>query len=436
MSYEANSNAAGLYPVDANEQTFRKVTLHLVPFFCLCYFAAYLDRINVGLAKLQMVADLGFSETVYGLGAGLFFIGYIICEIPSNVIMQKMGARIWIARIMVTWGLLSGATMFVTTPTQFYVLRFLLGVAEAGFYPGVLLYLTQWFPSYKRSKIMASFLIGLPLASMLGSPVSGWILQFSAGLGGLKGWQWLFVLEAIPSVALGVIVLLYLPNTVEKAKWLSDDEKRALTQALRADTHGHTKHSMADAFRSGRVWLLGLIDMCLMMAIYAIGFWLPTIIRESGVQSPGEIGLLSAIPSAAAIVAMYLVGLRSDAMRERRWHIIVPMLVSAIGLSASTMFVHNTSATVLAFTIATAGVIAALPAFWCLPGTFLTGTAAAAGIALIASMANVGGFAATYLIGWLKDLTHSSTAGLLFFASFQLLGAVLVWTLPAKEVNR
>ena len=245
-----------------------------------------------------------------------------------------------------------------------------------------------------------------------------------------------FVLEAIPSVALGVIVLMYLPNTVEKAKWLSDDEKRALTQALRADTLGHTRHSMADAFRSARVWLLGLIDMCLMMAIYAIGFWLPSIIRDSGVQSPGEIGLLSAIPSAVAIVAMYFVGLRSDAMRERRWHIIVPMLLSAIGLSVSTMFVHNTSATVFAFTIATAGVIAALPAFWCLPGTFLTGTAAAAGIALIASMANVGGFAATYLIGWLKDLTHSSTAGLLFFAIFQVIGAALVWSLPAKEVNR
>lgn len=436
MSSQATPNLRTMEVPDSNASLFRKVALRLVPFFCICYFAAYLDRINVGLAKLQMVADLGFSETVYGLGAGLFFIGYILCEVPSNILMQKVGARMWIARIMVTWGLLSAATMFVKTPTQFYVLRFMLGVAEAGFYPGVLLYLTQWFPSYRRSKVMASFLIGLPLASMLGSPASGWILQFSTGLGGLKGWQWLFVIEALPSIALGILVLIYLPDTVASAKWLTDAEKRELSETLRADGRGHTKHSIGDAFRSGRVWLLGVIDMCLMMAIYAIGFWLPSLIRESGVQSVSTIGLLTAIPSAVAIVAMYLVGLRSDSRRERRWHIIVPLLVSAVGLSASTLFQYNTGATVVLFTVATAGVIAALPAFWCLPGTFLSGTAAAAGIALIASMANVGGFAATYLIGWLRDATHSSAAGVLFFAAFLLFGAALVWTLPAHEVNR
>lgn len=436
MSSQANTNLRTIDVPDSNAQLFRRVTLRLVPFFCICYFAAYLDRINIGLAKLQMLTDLGFSETVYGLGASLFFVGYILCEVPSNVLMQKIGARVWIARIMVTWGLLSAATMFVKTPTQFYVLRFMLGVAEAGFYPGVLLYLTQWFPSYRRSKVMASFLIGLPLASVLGSPVSGWILQFSSGFGGLRGWQWLFVLEALPSIALGILVLIYLPNSVGSAKWLTKTEKRELAEMLRADGRNSTKHSMHDALRSGRVWLLGAIDMCLMMAIYAIGFWLPSLIRESGVRSTSDIGLLSAIPSAVAIVAMYVVGSRSDRRRERRWHIIIPMLVSAIGLSVSTAVPHNTAATVLFFTVATAGVIAALPAFWCLPGTFLSGTAAAAGIAMIASMANIGGFAATYLIGWLKETTHSSTAGVLFFASFLVLGAALVWTLPAREVNQ
>jgi MFS family permease len=435
MSSPANTNLHTVEESDTSAALFRKIAIRLVPFFCICYFAAYLDRINVGLAKLQMVADLGFSETVYGLGAGLFFVGYTLCEVPSNLLMQKVGARVWIARIMITWGLISAATMFARTPMQFYVLRFLLGIAEAGFYPGVMLYLTQWFPSYRRSKVMASFLIGLPLASVLGSPISGWILQFSSGLGGLKGWQWLFVLEAIPSVVLGVVTLLYLPSTVRSAKWLSESEKLEVEEALRDDRRD-TRHSLGDAFRSGRVWLLGAIDMCLMMAIYAIGFWLPSLIRESGVQSTGEIGLLSAIPSAIAIVALYAVGHHSDLRRERRWHIIIPMLTSAIALSASTMFAHNTVATITFFSVATAGVIAALPAFWCLPGTFLSGTAVAAGLAMIASMSNVGGFAATYLIGWLKDATHSSTVGVLFFASFLLLGAVLVWTLPAREVNR
>lgn len=438
MSYQYNQSIAGVVGSAASkeQETYRKVTWRIIPFFCLCYLAAYLDRINVGLAKLQMASDLGFSEVVYGLGAGLFFIGYILFEVPSNLLLQKMGARLWIARIMITWGLLSGATMFVATPMQFYVLRFLLGVAEAGFFPGVLLYLTYWYPTHKRSKIMAIFLVGLPMASMIGNPISGWIMTAFDGLHGWAGWQWLFFLEAIPSVALGIMVFVYLPNNIDSAKWLAQDEKKILHDNLKQDTLAEQHHSLWAAFSSGRVWLLGVIDMFLMMSTYAIGFWLPTLIRDTGVRDTFDIGLLTAIPHAFAIVALILNGISSDRHRERRWHIVVPMLIGALGLSLTTLYTTNLTATVILFTIANVGILATFPVFWCLPATFLTGRAAAAGIALIASIANVGGFAATYLLGWLKQATDSPSAGLLAFAACLVLGCLMVLALPAKTVNR
>lgn len=440
MSYQYNQSIPGVVEgtmTGSKEQdTYRKVTWRIVPFFCLCYLAAYLDRINVGLAKLQMAGALGFSEVVYGLGAGLFFIGYIMFEVPSNLLLQKMGARLWIARIMITWGLLSGATMFVTTPMQFYVLRFLLGVAEAGFFPGVLLYLTYWYPTHKRSKIMAIFLVGLPLASMIGNPISGWIMTSFAGLYGWAGWQWLFFLEAIPSVLLGIMVFSYLPNSIEAAKWLSTNEKKILSDNLKKDTLAEQHHSLWAALSSGRVWLLGVIDMFLMMSTYAIGFWLPTLIRDTGVRDTLDIGLLTAIPHAFAIVALLANGISSDRHRERRWHIVIPMLVGAIGLSLTTLYTSNLTATVILFTIANVGIVATFPVFWCLPSTFLTGRAAAAGIALIASIANVGGFAATFLLGWLKQATDSPSAGLLAFSACLVIGCFLVLSLPAKTVNR
>ncbi|MBB1633688.1 MFS transporter [Cupriavidus sp. UME77] len=436
MSYQYPDGAAGVLPAATEPDIYRKVTWRLIPFFCACYLAAYLDRINVGLAKLQMLDDLHFSETIYGLGAGLFFVGYILFEVPSNLVLQKVGARLWIARIMVTWGLLSGATMFVTTPTQFYVLRFLLGAAEAGFLPGVLLYLTYWFPTHKRSKIIALFMMGLPLASMIGSPLSGWIMTAFAGMHGWAGWQWLFFLEAIPSVLLGVMVFIYLPNGIKDAKWLQADEKRTLQRNLDTDVLVENNHSLMAAFADRRVWMLGLIDMCLLMGTYSIGFWMPTIIRDSGVASPLHIGLLTAIPHAAAVIGMLLNGAHSDKTRERRWHIVLPTLAGAAGLVGSTFVTGSTSATLVMLTVANVGIVATFPVFWCLPSTFLSGTAAAAGIALACSVANLGGFAATYLLGWLKDTFHSPSAGLILFAGCLVASCFLVLAMPAKVVNR
>lgn len=436
MSQQYQASITTAVVSDETRDAYRKVTWRIIPFFCLCYMSAYLDRINIGLAKLQMLGDLGFSETVYGLGAGLFFIGYIIFEVPSNLVLQKMGARLWIARIMITWALLSAATMFVTTPMQFYALRFFLGVAEAGFFPGVLLYLTYWYPTHRRSKILAMFLMGLPMASLFGGPLSGWIMTAFAGVHDMTGWQWLFLLEAIPSLLLGLLVFSYLPNSIESAKWLSREEKKILGDNLKQDVLNEQRHSLWDALSSGRVWLLGIIDMCLMMSTYAISFWLPTIIRDSGVKSTLDIGLLTAIPNFLAIVALLANGISSDKYRERRWHIVIPMLIGAIGLSLSTLFTDNATVTVILFTLANVGIVATFPVFWCLPGTFLTGSAAAAGLALIASIANFGGVLATYLLGWLKDITHSSTVGMLLFAGCLMFGCLLVFSLPAKTVNR
>ena len=421
---------------DELQDAYRKVTWRLVPFFCLCYLAAYLDRINVGLAKLQMLSDLGFSEAVYGLGAGLFFIGYILFEVPSNLVLAKMGARLWIARIMITWGLISGATYLVTTPTQFYVLRFLLGVAEAGFFPGVMLYLTYWYPTHQRSRIMAMFLMGLPMASLVGGPLSGWIMTAFAGTLGYAGWQWLFVLEAIPSVLLGVLCLTYLPNRIEAAKWLSPREKLLLRDSLDNDQLAESHHSLWAALSSGRVWLLGLIDLSLMMSVYAISFWLPTIMRDAGVRDTLHIGLLTAIPNALAILALLMNGASSDRLRERRWHIVVPAFIGATGMALSTLFSDNIALTITMFALATAGITATFPVFWCLPATFLTGPAAAAGIALIASIASFGGFAATYILGWLRDVTHGSSTGILLFAGCLLVGCALTLALPKHVVNR
>jgi MFS family permease len=438
MSTPFINTARGTLHTDAQaeRELYRKLTWRLIPFFCLCYFSAYLDRVNVGLAKLQMLDALHFSDTVYGLGAGLFFVGYILFEVPSNLILQKVGAKLWIARIMVTWGILSGLTMLVKTPGQFYTLRFLLGVAEAGFLPGVLLYLTNWFPDARRSKIIALFMMGLPLSSLVGGPLSGWILTFFDGMHGWQGWQWLFGIEALPSIVLGVLVFFYLPNTVDSAKFLDTDERQRLKHDLAQESHEGKRHRLRDAFTDPKVWALGLIDLCVLLGTYAISFWMPTIIRDSGVKSALEIGMLTAIPNALAVVMMLVTGASSDKYRERRWHIVVPFACTAFGLIASTFFSGNTAITVILLSIANAGVAAAMPVVWALPSTFLRGTAAAAGIAFACSIANLGGFASTYVLGWMKDWTHSMSAGLITFGICMLAGCLLVLAMPKSIVNR
>jgi MFS family permease len=415
---------------------YRKLTLRIAPFLCLCFFAAFLDRVNVGIAKLQMLDSLGFSETVYGLGAGLFFVGYILFEVPSNLILQKVGARFWIARIMVTWGILSGLTMFVKTPGQFYVARFLLGLAEAGFLPGALLYLTYWFPDARRGRIVALFMVGLPMSSLLGAPLSGWILSSFDGVQGLQGWQWLFALEALPSVVLGVLVYTFLPGKYHNARFLTPVELALLTQDIGTDQEQKKGHQLGQAFSDPKVWAVGYLDLCILLCFYSISFWMPTMLREAGVRSPSEIGALVAIPNALAVVMVLVTGISSDRFRERRWHVAVPFLCSAIGLIASAFCSGSIVATVVVLSLANAGAAAAMPVVWSLPSTFLKGTAAAAGIAFACSIANLGGFASTYFLGWLKDQTHSMSAGVITFGVCLLAGCALALVMPKRIVNR
>ncbi|QKJ86863.1 MFS transporter [Paramixta manurensis] len=423
---------------EGSQAIYRKITWKLIPFLCLCYLAAYLDRINIGLAKLQMASQLQLSEAAFGFGAGLFFVGYILFEVPSNLILQRVGARMWIARIMITWGLLSAGTLFVTTPMQFYVIRFFLGVAEAGFLPGVLFYLTKWFPSYRRSRIIALFMIGLPLSSVIGGPLSGWIMSNFDQTHGMHGWQWLFLLEGIPSMLLGVLTFWVLPDTVEKAAWLSESEKAQVARELDSDDAeaSHAKHHFRDGFFNLKVWMLGGIDFSILLSAYAMGFWMPTFIKNAGVTDISHIGMLTALPSIAALFGMLFIGASSDRFRERRWHIIVPFIIGAVSMGVSTFFSHNVFATVLLFSIAQAAIIGAVPVFFSLPGTFLKGTAAATGFALACSVANIAGLVSNSIMGLALDLTGSSGGALWVFAVCLLLSSLLVVALPAKLVNR
>ncbi|WP_447779613.1 MFS transporter [Variovorax boronicumulans] len=427
-------------PVDAalEKRAYAKVFWRLVPFLMLCYVVAYLDRVNVGFAKLQMGADLGFSETVFGLGAGIFFLGYFLFEVPSNLLLNRVGARVWIARIMITWGLLSACFVFVETPTSFYVLRFLLGVAEAGFYPGVILYLTHWYPSHRRARIIAVFMSAIPVAGIFGNPLSGWIMDAFHGVSSMHGWQWMFIIEAIPAVLVGVMVLLYLDNGIAHARWLSPEEKQLLQREVARDqAHGAKgPHSVGAMFRDARVWWMALIYFAFVMGQYALTFWLPTLVKATGVQGNFNIGLLSAIPFLCAIVAMNLFGRSADARRERRWHLIIPAMMGAVGFTVAASYTQNTVVSLTFLSLAAAGVLTCAPLFWSLPTAFLSGTAAAAGIAVINSVGNLAGFVSPYLIGYLKDLTGSTQIGMYVLAGALVLGAIGVWLTPKQLVNR
>jgi D-galactonate transporter len=426
----------GATTIDEATKAYSKVTWRLLPFLFLCYVFAYLDRVNVGFAKLQMMSDLGLSEAVYGMGAGVFFAGYLMFEVPSNIVMLKVGARAWIARIMVTWGLISAAMMFVTSPTSFYILRFLLGVAEAGFFPAILLYLTYWFPSGRRGKVTALFMTGIPMSGVIGGPLSGLIMGTMDKVGGYHSWQWVFVLEAIPTIILGCMAWFYLDDRVTDAKWLSEEQKSLIAHDLSQDQQGKHLHSLRDGLVNPRVWLLSAIYLFFTMGLYAISFWLPTIIKASGVSKPFDIGLLTMIPYAAATVTMILVGRSSDARGERRWHLALAGIAGAVGLTWSAAYADNTAVAMLALTLATMGIITTISQFWLLPPAILTGTAAAAGIALANSIGSVSGMIAPYMLGVVKTMTNSTNAGVIAIACCLLVGCVLVFRVPAKAVNR
>ncbi len=421
----------------ASEMIYKKVALRLVPFLCICYLAAYLDRVNVGFAKLQMLNDLSFSNTIYGIGAGIFFLGYVIFEVPSNILMHKVGAKLWIARIMISWGMIGAAMAFVKTPTQFYILRFLLGVAEAGFIPGVLLYLTYWFPAAWRGRIIALFLAAIPMSNIIGGPLSGWILSTFADAGGLRGWQWLFIVETVPSILLGFVILKYLDNRVADAKWLSDEEKQFIETQVQDEAAASAEHSGAmDALKNGRVWLLGVAYFGIASSIYVTSFWMPTLIKQLGVNDPQQIGWLVAIPYAVAIVTMVWCNVSADRHGERRWHTAIPCLLTAAGLAFSATPQLSLVPAMVGLTFAAAGASTTQASFWSLPPSFLTGAAAAAGIALINSLGNIAGMASTSLVGWMTDLTGTPNSSLYLFAAFAVAAAAMVLMLPKAVVNK
>jgi len=421
---------------DAESQLYSKVTWRLLPILFACYVAAYLDRVNVGFAKLQMLHDLGFSETVYGLGAGIFFIGYFLFEVPSNIILHKVGARVWIARVMVTWAMISAAMVFVTSPTLFYVLRFFLGAAEAGLFPGVILYLTYWYPSNRRGGIIALFMTGIPIAGVVGGPISGWIMSSLPGVQGLTGWQWMFLLEALPSLVLGGVILFALDDGIAKASWLSTEEKSILHRNIERDRQGAPAHALRDGFTNPRVWQLCGIYFFFIMGLYGVGFWLPTLIKGAGVADPLTIGFLTVLPYAAAAIGMVICGRLSDAARERRWHIVIPGAIGTVGWLASIWFAQDIAVAEITLTFATTGVLVTLAQFWCLPTAVLAGAAAASGIAVINSVGNLAGFVSPYAIGWIIDVTHSTTMGVYTLAGCLLAGSVLVLTMPSRLVDR
>jgi ACS family tartrate transporter-like MFS transporter len=414
-------------------RALRKVTLRIVPFVMLLYFIAFIDRVNIGFAALTMNKDLGFSPTVFGFGAGIFFLGYFLFEVPSNLVLDKVGARIWIARVMITWGLISGAMAFVQGPNSFYALRFLLGAAEAGFFPGIILYLSYWFPARQRAAVTAIFMAAAPLSTVLGSPVSGALLEMH-GVLGLSGWQWMFIVEAVPAIILGVVVLFYMTDRPEKAKWLRDDERNWLVTTMNAEAAkkaGTASHSVWRGLADPRVIALSLVYFGTSAGLYTLGIWAPQIIKEFGLSSL-QVGFLNALPGIVAIVAMVLWARHSDRSGERTWHVVGACLLASLGLVLAG-FAGSVLAVLLALTLVNIGISSAKPPLWSMPTMFLSGSAAAAGIATINSIGNLGGFVGPAMIGWIKDLTGSFQGGLLFVAGLLVLSAILTLALARSQ---
>lgn len=414
---------------DIEKSTMRAVSVRILPFLILAYFICVLDRVNVSFAALTMNADLAFTPLIYAWGAGIFFIGYFILEVPSNIALHHFGARRWIARIMVTWGLVSASMAFVSGPNSFYALRFLLGVAEAGFFPGIILYLTYWYPAKYRARVMSAFIIGAPLSAVFGGPVSGLLLEMNNILG-LKGWQWLFIVEGIPASILGVIAFFYLTDRPSDTKWLAPEQKRWLETRLDSERSAKDEANhmtLLQVLKSPKVLALSLVYFGLLAGLYGIQFWLPQIVKGFGLTNV-QTGFVAALPFAFGTIAMYLWGRRSDRVQERVWHIAAPLFVTAAALVASA-YAGSLPLTMMALIVAAVGGFAAFGLFWTLPTALLTGVAAAGGIALINSIGSLAGFGGPYLIGWVKELTGSTITGLLVLAVLPAVAALLVLVL-------
>ena len=430
--------------MDINEQSSivksmdRKVTLRLMPLLLVCYVFANLDRINIGFAKMQMSAELGFSDTMYGLGAGLFFIAYALFGLPSNMALDKFGAKKWICTIMIAWGLLTVAMFLVSTPQQFYALRFLLGAAEAGFFPGIILYITRWFPRRRRATMSAWFALAVPIAGLLGGPVSGLIIDGMHQINNMSGWQWMFILEGIPVLFLAYLVYKTLPNNIEGSTFLTVQEKQVLLNELSAE---ETKKSEAvtsfvGIFFNKYVWILVIAYFSVRLSVNTLSYWMPTFIHGTGVTSNTMIGFLTAIPYIAGVFFMLYIGRSSDRTGERRMHLFICMVMSAIGLALAGGMSGSIVWVILGLSIACMGGNAALPLYWQFPPAFLSAATLSAGLAIISSFGSIASFGAPYMIGWMRDNIADQGMALYIISFMIFLGALVLLMIPANQVNR
>jgi MFS family permease len=422
----------------SGEAVYNKVAWRIIPLLFLCYIAAYLDRVNVGFAKLQMQVDVPeISDSVYGVGAGIFFLGYFLFEVPSNMLMEKLGARLWIARIMISWGIISSAMVLVNSAWLFYGMRFLLGIAEAGFFPGMILYLTYWFPSRKRGEMVALFMLALAATGVVGGPLSGWILHEFNGVAGFQGWRMLFLLEGMPSIILGLCIPLLLSNGIRSAGWLTQAEKDFLEEPLKQEETRKEKIPLAQVFVDRRLLVFSMVYFCCAMGLYGTGFWIPQLIKNTGVKDPLYIGLLTAIPYGCGAIAMVIFGRSSDRSGERRVHFAVASLLGAAGIVVSNLYRENTLVAMIGLSVATVGILATFPLFWPMPTALLGGTAAAAGIAWINSLGNLAGFFGPSIVGWITDWTKRSDYGLYVVAVAMAIGAMLVlFFVPGRDSRK
>jgi len=425
-------------PMEVDESTVvRKVAWRIMPLIMICYLFAFFDRINISFAKFQLQGDLGLSDTAYGLGASLFVVGYVLFEVPSNLFLYKVGARRWIARIMISWGLATAAMIFVSSEWQFYGLRFVIGMMEAGFAPGVLYYLTLWFPATFRGRVTSLLFLASAFAGLIGAPVSGLILGNLEGVLGIRGWHWLFMLGGLPCVLLGLVVLNQLKDRIEDAGWLSRPEKELLTSCIAQHNPRDGGHSLLSAIKTPGFLTLGLVYFLIQVGSYGLNFWAPHLIRSAGTQNPTIIGMLTAVPYVCGAICMVLVGRMSDASGERRKFVVGLMALASAGFFAAGLFDKQTILLIVALGVMGAGVVAAIPAFWALPPKLVTGAGAAGGIALINTLGQLGGIVSPVMVGRIKDLTGSTTPALYAIGGMTLLCAlILMYGLPEKLLQK
>ena len=421
---------------DINARLYSKLFWRLIPFVIGLYLICYIDRVNIGFAKLQFLTDLGLNDAHFGFATGLFFVTYCLFDIPSNLMLDRIGVRKTLLRIMVLWGAITAMQMFIRTAGELYVLRLLFGAAEAGFLPGVMLYLTYWFPNHYRGRVTSLFLMGVPLAGIVGGPISGTIMESMDGSYGLRGWQWLFLLEGLPAIAMGVVAYLYLDDAPAKANWLSDEEKRMLQRDLDADRMQSPKglqHSFVAVLRDPLIYAMALINFCVNCGVNAVNFWTPSLLKSSGMTSIGNIGWMTGLISAICALAMVAVGSSSDRMMERRWHFAGCGLLGALAFLALPVGSDSSAITALLLTLAAIGNLSAVALYWTIPTSYLKGKGAAGGIAAVSMVGAIGSGVSPSIIGWLKVQTGSLYVGLAVVAIIGLVGVVLVLTtLPAK----